>query len=150
MVTIVGKINEKFLRSSEVYAVGLIKAGIIIADNEIAILGGGKIEMIASRKCIVAAIHKPLVLGNVYCNSIVAIGSRNPVAIGYLRADKLYARKTYIDKLKVTEANLSELCVIGELEYAEKLTFMDPHLYIRKIGELRDVYYAYKPVDIGD
>lgn len=145
MVVTVGKLNKEFLRDREVYVVGLIKAGIIIGDNEVVLLGGGKIDLLASRKCIVATIRKPLIISNAYCNSMITIGSRNPVAVGYLKADKLYARRTYIGRLKVSEANLSELCVIDELEYAEKLTFIDPHLYIRRIGELKDIYYAYKP-----
>jgi hypothetical protein len=145
MVSITGKIKKGVLKNSEVHAVGSFNVGILTAEKEATLIGRGRVDLLASRKCIIASSHKPLILGNVYCGSIVAIGSKSPVVIGYLRANKVYARKTYIGKLHASEVVLSELCVIDELEYAERLVFVDPHMYIRKIDEAKNIDYAYNP-----
>jgi hypothetical protein len=145
VVSIIGRINRSVLRDNEVHAIGLLRVGILTAEEEATLIGGGRVDLLASKKCTIASSHKPLILGNVYCGSIIAIGSKNPVVIGYLRASKVYARKTFIGKLHTSEAVLSELCIVDELEYAEKLLFVDPHMYIRKIGEAKNIDYAYNP-----
>lgn len=147
MVILVGRIRKEYVRDSEVYFIGLLRVNIVASDNLVVLVGGGRVELLVSNTCILVALRKPLVLNAVYCGSALLVGSKGPIAAGYVKAGKVYARKIYAQKLEALEAVLGELCTIDEINVVEKTTFVDPHMYIKKAVSLGKVDYAYKVLD---
>lgn len=146
MVFITGRLKQEYLRDVEIYVIGEIRASMVISDEVLVVIGGGKIDLIVANTCYLVSRKSPIFVNTAYCGSAIILGSRLPVAINYLRTRKLYARKAYVDKLEAVEAVLGELCVVNELEQLSKVIFTDSHLYIKKAGSIKEVLFAYKPV----
>lgn len=147
MVILIGRIRKEYVRDSEAYFVGLLKINIITSDNLVVLIGSGKVELLVSNTCILVALRKPLVVNTAYCGSALLVGSKGPIAIGYVKAGKVYARRVYARRLEALEAVLGELCIIDEINVAEKTVFTDPYMYIKKVISLGKVDYAYKVLE---
>ncbi|MEM0246666.1 MAG: hypothetical protein QXG15_02510 [Desulfurococcaceae archaeon] len=147
MVILVGKIRRGYVRDSEVYFVGFLNANIITSDNVAVLIGSGKVGLLVSNTCILTTLRKPLVINTAYCGSALLIGSKSPIAVGYVKAGKVYARRIYAQKLEAREAVLGELCIIDEVDVTERTTFIDPYMYIKKAVSLGRVDYAYKVLE---
>lgn len=147
MVILVGRVRRDYVRDSEVYFVGLLRVNIVTSDNLAVLVGSGKVKLLVSNTCILVALRKPLIVNTAYCGTALLVGSKGPVAIGYIKAGRIYARRIYAQKLEALEAVLGELCIIDEVNVVDKTLFTDPYMYIKKVVSLGKVNYAYKALE---
>jgi len=127
--------------------VGFIDSSIVIGEKRVVVIGGGRIGILSGNECILVSMKTPLLVSNIHCGSIIALGLKEPIVAGVIRTDRLYTKKLYVKKLIVNTATLGEQCIIEELESARELIFTDPHMYIKKIGRVEKTFFSYKIMD---
>lgn len=143
MILVGKKIYEKSLRDREVYVIGIFKIDVLIAYETCVLIGGGRVGLLISDKCILMSMRNPLIIGSVFCRSLVGIGSKYPLILNYVKTRDLYVRKTHIGILEADKAVLGELCVIEELTRAREIVFTDPHTYIHKLDSVGEIVFTY-------
>jgi hypothetical protein len=142
-----GKLQCPYIRAKRVQILGVLKAIFVVAEEEAVIFGSGRVGILASNNCILFSVKRPLIIGRAHCVNILVFGGKAPVVLKYVKARNIYARRVIIGELEVKEAVLAELCNIETLLRANRVTFVDPHLYIENLGDLGEVNYAYDIVD---
>ncbi|MEM4718044.1 MAG: hypothetical protein QXE81_04710 [Desulfurococcaceae archaeon] len=147
MVFYKGKIKEAIIKDHEVYIYGLFNTQMILGDDKVVLIGGGKSKIVVGKECFIYPMKKTIIIGLAYCSSILSMGSRYAVLINHVVADKVYTKRTYIVELDANHAVLGELSIIERFKAIGNTIFTDPHLYIKDIFKISKVYYAYKIID---
>ena len=147
MAFLAGKVHERFLKDSEVYVLGSMEVGVLVSEKVAVLIGSGKVGLLASNTCIVFSTRKPLAIGSAYCGVALLVGANAPLLVGYLKSNKAFVRKAHVQRLCASEATLSSLCAIDELEVSERTVFTDPHTYVKKVISIGDVSYSYRLCD---
>ncbi|MEM2025627.1 MAG: hypothetical protein QXW94_04985 [Desulfurococcaceae archaeon] len=144
MVVRIGSVEDVHLKDVDVLVVGLFKVSAVLSEKTAVLIGEGIVNILSSLKCILVSTVGPIVVNQAHCVNLLAVGEKQPVALGFAKAKRVFARKAYIQRLNTREAYLGDLCSIDLLEHADRLIFADPHTYIKRAKSIGEVYYAYE------
>lgn len=147
MVFYKGRIKENIIKDREVYIYGLFDVKMIVGIDKVVLIGGGNANVIVSKECLFLPMKKTIMIEMAYCNSILSIGNRHGILINHVIADEVYAKRTYIVDLDVNNAVLGELSIVETLKSNNRVVFTDPHLYIKEILKINEIYYVYKAAE---
>lgn len=148
-IIVFGRLKCPYIKAKRVQVLGVLRAVLVVADEEIVVLGSGRVNVLASNNCILLSNKRPLIVERAHCVNILVLGERAPVVLKYVRARSIYARRAIMGELEVEKAVLAELCSIETLLRASRVVFVDPHLYIENLGNIGDVKYTYELPDLG-
>jgi len=146
-VIVFGRLKYPYVKAKRVQVLGALRAVLVVADEEIVVLGSGRVNVLASNNCILLSGKRPLIVERAHCVNILVLGGRAPVVLKYVRARSIYARRAIMGEVEVEKAVLAELCSIETLSKASRIVFVDPHLYFENLGYLGEVMYTYKLPD---
>ena len=139
-----GRVKFPYVRARSVQVTGVVVAALIVADEEVIIAGSGRVGVLASNTCVLVSGKRPIIIERAHCVNIVALGTKAPIVLRWVRAARVYARKAIIGELEAREVVLAELCNVKSLLRVSRVVFADPHVYIEDVSELGEVVYSYK------
>jgi hypothetical protein len=152
MVFLYGRVEGDLVKDNEVIAIGNVKLAGSISEGLLVIVGRGRVGLTSGRECIFVSSGGPLLVDTAYCVNTIALGGRSPVGIGRLRGVNLYARRAYIFMLDVESGVFGELCTVEEVIRLKKASFIDPHMYFKKLNldKIESLSFTYRVIDTVD
>ncbi|MEM3345824.1 MAG: hypothetical protein QW159_02820 [Desulfurococcaceae archaeon] len=143
MGVFIGKVSKDFVKDEELLVLGTFDIKFAVAHSKAIFIGSGKIGVLAAENCYVFTRRGPVIVQSIHCINVVAVGSRNPIVAGNLRCRNIYARRLIAGRLETGKAVLGEMSIVDDLVRAEKIVFMDPHMYFKKLGDVGELEFAY-------
>ena len=141
-----GKIRKSFVKGSDVLLVGSIQVNIAVALKSAIVIGTGRIGVLAGENCYIVSQGGPLIIGALHCINALAIGVRHPIVIHDVKSKHFYARRALAKNIKAEKCVLGEMCIVENLASSDELVFADPHVYLKNLGEVKNMEFAYEPV----